>query len=141
GGGLPVSSRVSLAKIRRSRAGGNPVSPHDRLPWAPPFAGATGRIWLRVNLRHLVMRPFYRVPRRHAPDRLGVHVDHAVLGDDLGSLAVGRPGIAGEPADLWQVAERQQDRVDVPNRILLPILGRPVGVTLLRGEPLRIDVL
>src|SRR5437016_3656461 len=63
-----------------------------------------------VDLDQFVMRPLDRLLGGHALDRLRVHVDDDVLGDDLGGLAVGWPGMADEPADLGQIAERQQDR-------------------------------
>src|SRR5580704_6919990 len=88
-----------------------------------------------VDLGQLVMRPFDGILGCHALDRLRVHVDDDVLGDDLGRLLVRGPGIAGEASLLRHIFERRQHWVGVPHRIALPHLGGAVGETLLRGEP------
>src|SRR6266446_6360152 len=94
-----------------------------------------------VDLHELVMSPFYRLFGSHALHRLGVHVDHYVFGDRLGRGAARRPGITRQPTLVRYVAERQQHRVDIPYRVLLPILGCSVAIALLRGEPLPVDLL
>src|SRR5262249_12709229 len=107
------------------------VAPHD--PATPPRT-ASG-----VGLDAFAVGPLGRLLGRHALDRLGVHVDDDVLADHLGRLAVGRPGIACQPAEHRQVLERLQHRIDVPHGMLLPHMGSAGGVALLRDEPLIVD--
>src|SRR5882724_1130594 len=92
---------------------------------------------LRVSLDYLIKRPFHRVLGRHALDRLRIHVRDDVFGYHFGGLAIGRPRISWQPAEWRDIAEWQQDRIDFPYLVFLPIPGSAVGVPLLRGEPFR----
>ena len=73
-----------------------------------------------VDLGGLAVRPLGRFLGRHALDRLRVHVDDDVLAHHLGRLAVGRPGIADQPALGRQVVERLQHRIDLPHLVRSP---------------------
>ena len=64
-------------------------------------------------------------------DRLRIHIDDDVLGNDLGCVAVRRSGVANQTAGAWQIPEWAQHRIDIPDRILLiprlrslPLLAR-----------------
>src|ERR1700732_2217849 len=94
-----------------------------------------------VDLHELVMSPFNRLFGSHALHGLGVHVDHDVFGDRLGRGAARWPGITRQSSLAGYVPERQQHRIDIPYRVLLPILGCSVAIALLRGEPLPVDFL
>src|SRR5947208_239358 len=70
-----------------------------------------------VNLAQLTGCPPYGVLRRHALHRLGVHVDDDVLAQHLAGFAIRRPGIAGELSGAAGIAERQHDRILLPERV------------------------
>src|SRR5262249_7393476 len=89
----------------------------------------------RVDLDELPMGPLHRILGSHALDRLSIHVDDDVLGDDLGCVAVRRSGVANQTAGAWQIPEWTQHRVDIPHRILLPSHCGAAGIALLRGKP------
>src|ERR1700757_5026466 len=86
------------------------------------------------------MRPLHCVLRWHPLHGLRIHIDDNVFGDHLGRSAAWRSGIARQAPIVRYIPERQQDRVNIPHRILLPILCRPVAVSLLRCEPLFKDL-
>src|SRR6185437_12953997 len=94
-----------------------------------------------VDLDHLSVRPLDRIGRRHALDRLRVHVDDDVLGLHLGGSLVGRSGIACQPSRDWYLLEGGEDRIDVPHLMIFPNLGGAGGVALLWDEPLVEDFL
>src|SRR5690349_24875633 len=75
----------------------------------PPIAS---RALPLLDLHQLVMCRFYRRFRRHALDRLRVHVDDDVLSLHLGGVLGRRSGIAQHPAGDRDLLERGQDRVD-----------------------------
>src|SRR5205085_5728192 len=87
------------------------------------------------------MRPLDSVCRRHALHGLGVHVGNDVFRDDLRRLAVGRPGIAGKVPAFGCGAERQHDRVFLPQLVAFPHLGGTDREALLRHPPLLVDFL
>src|SRR6516162_1950140 len=89
-----------------------------------------------VDLHQLVVGPLYSVLSRRALHCLRVHVDDNVFRYGLGGGTTGWSRITHQPTDIGELAEGQQHRVDIPNRILFPIFRRAVGVALLRGEPL-----
>src|SRR5580704_18275203 len=92
-----------------------------------------------VDLHQLSVGPLDGALGGHTLYRLRVHVGDDVLGHDLGRRPVGRPGIARNPPDLRERAERQHNRIILPQWVVLPLGGRPEGKALLRGEPLIVN--
>src|SRR5258707_12753087 len=93
-----------------------------------------------VDLGEFAMRPFDGFFRRHALDRLRVHVDNDILGHRFGRGAAGGTGMTGiARRDLPDRLERQHDRIGFPHRILLPILGWAGAKALLRCAPFSED--
>src|SRR5215813_1870279 len=68
-------------------------------------AGDGGLIRSRVGLDDLVMSPLGGFLRRHALNRLRIHVSDDVFRHHLGGLAVGRSGVARQPPERRYVAE------------------------------------
>jgi hypothetical protein len=60
-----------------------------------PRLGTRKRRSSGVDLVELAFGPRDRILRGHALDRLGIHVDDEVLGQDLGGLLAGGSGKAG----------------------------------------------
>src|SRR6516165_3167036 len=94
-----------------------------------------------VDLHQLLMRPLHCVLRWHPLHRLRVHIDNDIFGDHLGRAAARWSGIARQSPIVRYISERQQHRVDIPHRVLLPILCRAVGIALLGRKPLSKDLL
>src|SRR6266850_6134271 len=84
--GSPCQSRRAQFVARRSIAIDCKFKPPAR--WPAPHSMA----WTKsgaVDLDHFSVRPLDRIGRRHALDRLRVHVDDDVLGLHLGGFLVG----------------------------------------------------
>src|SRR5205807_7690865 len=115
--------------------------------WLGPLTASSKSSWIwrwmarvsGIDLRQLPMGPLDGILGRHALYRLRVHVGDDVLGHDLRRCSVGWPGIAGNPPDLRERAERQHNRIILPQRMVLPLDRRPQDKSLLRSEPLVVN--
>src|SRR3989440_2601807 len=114
---------VSLMNVRRSIE--------------PPPVGS-GPLSL-VDFLELTLGPLHGVLGRHALHALGVHVGDDVLGEGLGGLRGGRPGVTEQPRVAGGRAEHLQRLVELaPHRVVLPLVGGADRIALLRGEPLTV---
>src|SRR5438876_1436064 len=91
---------------------------------------------LCVRLLQLTLGPLHRVLGLHALDGLGVHVHEDVLDEGLGRLAARHPGVAGPPAKLDRLLERDELGVPLPQGMLLPVGGRADDVAVVCRHPL-----